>query len=129
MQDDNQWEECPVGLVTGMASKLRSQRRTQQLRPVFGAGLLLVLAIAIGYSFSGAGSSPSRSKLTCAETVPLLADFHDNSLDEAVVQDIQTHLSDCPSCRDHYDELYPSEVRSGAAADSNIVAALIPFAR
>ncbi len=128
MQDDKQWDECPAGVVTGMAAELRDRRRRQQLRPVVGVGLVVLLVVTVGYGLTDRSNSSQQTELTCSETVPLLTKFHDQSLDEVVAKDVQNHLSRCPMCREHYEDLYPSEVQNDLQATSRLVAAL-PFAR
>lgn len=127
MRDDNQWEECEAGVVSGMAKRLRSRRRFKQLGSAIAAGSLFVLLLVMGYSVIDRGEPPARARLNCRETVQLLAKYHAQSLDEAMAHDVREHLAGCPMCREHYEDLYPSEVRTDSIARSRLVATIARF--
>jgi len=129
MQDQDPWGDCPFGVVTDMAGQLRRRKRLAQLRPVILIGLAGLLFSAVGYGLTNHDETGSRARLNCRETVPLLAKYHDRSLDAAVASDVREHLSRCPSCRKHYEELYPSEVRKRSSAQTGLVAVAAQFRR
>lgn len=107
MTDHNQWDACPTGLVTKMARELRDRQFRDRLRPVI-AGVAIVLVLAVAWAFQGNGG-PGVNPLTCAETVPLLAAYHNDALDPAVTTRVAGHLANCPSCRKHYQDRFPGE--------------------
>ena len=71
----------------------------------------------------------SPARLTCRQTVPLLAEYHDQTLGAAVASDVREHLLHCPMCRKHYEELYPSEVRNGSSVETRLFAVASQFRR
>ena len=107
MTDHGQWEECPAGLVTTMAGELRSKRLRARLRPVIASvAILLVLGV------TWAVQSPNRADaepLNCAETVPLLADYHAGTLPRVATTRVAEHLANCDSCRKHFNNQFPGE--------------------
>lgn len=109
MTDSGQWNQCPDGTLSGLASRLRAQRRSAQLRPVI-AGAVLLLVVCGSYVLTNnllADSDP----LTCAETVPLLAEYQSGSLKSSTERRVRDHLASCPSCRKHYQDEFPDEAR------------------
>jgi hypothetical protein len=109
MTDHGQWDDCPAGLVTKMAGELRARQFRAQRRPVIASvAILLILGVTWGIqSQIGVGSNP----LTCAETVPLFADYHNDSLDASATARVAEHLANCPSCRKHFEDQFPGEAR------------------
>ena len=127
MQDQGPWDDCPSGVVTEMAGQLRRRKRYAQLRPFLFVGVAALLLSAIGYGLANRNEPGSRGGLTCRETAPLLAKYHDQSLDAAAANGVQEHLSHCPRCRKHYEELYPSEVRNRSSAETGLLAVAAQF--
>ncbi|MBI2477500.1 MAG: hypothetical protein HYV60_02265 [Planctomycetia bacterium] len=58
MQDQDSWSNCPSGVLTDMAGKLRRRRHQSQLRPFIAAGLALLLVAAVGYGLSELSQVP-----------------------------------------------------------------------
>jgi anti-sigma factor RsiW len=52
--------------------------------------------------------------MDCTESLPLLSDFHDGSLDDTMRSQVQTHLTDCPPCADVFGDI--SEIVNVAVA-------------
>jgi predicted anti-sigma-YlaC factor YlaD len=52
--------------------------------------------------------------MDCSESLPLLSDFHDGSLDDLLRIQVQTHLARCPPCADVFSDL--SEIVNVAVA-------------
>jgi predicted anti-sigma-YlaC factor YlaD len=52
--------------------------------------------------------------MDCAQSLTLLSDLHDGSLDEGLQTEVQTHLGECPPCKDVFGEL--SQIVNVAAA-------------
>lgn len=109
MTDHSPWDDCPAGLVTKMAGELRARQLRARLRPaIAGVAILLILGVTWGIqSQIGAEANP----LTCAETAPLLADYHHDALDPSVSTRVAEHLASCPSCRKHFEDQFPGEAR------------------
>ena len=103
------WEECPAGLVAKMAGELRARRLRARLRPALVAvAVLLVLGGAWGLqTFTGSAKNP----LNCAQTMPLMADYHDGALGPQVTARVAEHLANCPACRKHYQDQFPGDAR------------------
>lgn len=115
MSDDGRWDECPSGLLAGMAADLRAQRRRARARPLIAlAGAVLVAVI--GYS-SIAGLAGGSSPLNCKETAPLLAEYNQGKLTPTKSVRVAEHLAHCPSCRERYQEEFPEEVRRQQQTD------------
>ncbi len=129
MRDQSSWDDCPAGVVTGMAGQLRRQKRHVQLRAVISISLALLLSLAVGYGLTKRDEPTPRAGLNCREAVPLFAKYHDKSLDAAVANHVREHLSRCPKCREHYEEVYPSEVRSSSVVGYQQLAFAAPFQR
>ena len=120
MTDHGQWDDCPAGLVTKMAGELRAQQFRVQLRPMIaGVAIVLILGVTWGIQ-SQIGRAPGP--LTCAETVPLLADYHNDALDSSATTRVAEHLANCPSCRKHFEDRFPGEAR--VAEDSGKLVAV-----
>ncbi|MBC8352170.1 MAG: zf-HC2 domain-containing protein [Planctomycetes bacterium] len=122
MQDQSPWVDCPSGAVTTMADQLRRQRRQAQLRPIIAIGVAVLIFSAIGYGLTNPKQPGSQSGLTCRETVPLLVSYHDESLEANAAKDVRDHLSHCPMCRKHFEEMYPNEVRAPSSASHELLA-------
>ena len=43
--------------------------------------------------------------MECAESLNLLSDLYDNSLDDTLRTQVQTHLAECPPCADVFGDL------------------------
>jgi predicted anti-sigma-YlaC factor YlaD len=52
--------------------------------------------------------------MDCSESLPLLSDFHDGSLDDSSRAEVKTHLTRCPPCNDVFSDL--SEIVNVAVA-------------
>jgi hypothetical protein len=130
MQDRDPWGDCPAGVVSEMAGRLRRRKRQTQLRSLAASGLAMLLVAAIGYGLvtqmTGEDPAEIRAGLNCRETIRLLASYQDQSLEDSVAKEVREHLSRCPSCRKHYEEKYPSEVRNRSSAESRQVALAVP---
>ena len=129
MQDQGPWGDCPSGVMTEMVARLRRRKRQSQLRPIILSGIALLLLSFVAYGLTSREESGSGRGLTCRETVPLLAKYHDRTLDATVASDVREHLSQCPACRKHYTELYPSEVRNRASTEHRLLAVAAQFRR
>ncbi|MDA1049040.1 MAG: zf-HC2 domain-containing protein [Planctomycetota bacterium] len=129
MHDQGSWNDCPSGAVSAMVTQLRRRKRLAQLRPIMAIGIFVLLFSAIGYGLTNRDDPESRAGLNCRETVPLLAKYHDQSLEAAVATDVREHLSHCPSCRKHYEEMYPSEVRNPLSTPIRLAAIASHFYR
>lgn len=129
MQDQDSWSDCPTGVVSDMASQLRLRKRQAQLRPVLTAGVAVLVLLAVSYALIGGGASDAKAGLTCSETAPLLAKYHDQSLEADVANDVREHLSRCPACQKHYEDAYPSEVRNRAPKTDQLVASAWDYRR
>lgn len=129
MPDQSSWDDCPVGVVTDMAGHLRRRKRHVQLRAVISIGLALLLSIAVGHAVTDRDEPAPRVGLNCREAVPLFAKYQNESLDAAMANDVREHLSRCPKCREHYEELYPSEARNRSAVESQLLAVATSFDR
>jgi len=109
MAERESWEECPSGVLTGMAEELRRRQSRRHLLPAVGGLLLLV---AIGGILATRFHSPSGApELTCSEVIPLLAQYHDDMLSATMMQRVEQHLSDCPNCKDRYSKAFPADAR------------------
>ena len=122
MQDQDPWIDCPRGTVSEMAAQLRRRKSRMQRRPAVAFGLALLLFSAVGYGLMDRDEPGTRAGLTCQETVPLLAKYHDRSLEATAANDVQEHLSHCPMCRKRYEARYPNEVRNHSSAENRLVA-------
>ena len=122
MKELDTWGDCPSGVVTNLAGRLRRRR---QVRPVISIGLGVLLLSAVSYGLIIRNGPRTRAPLNCRETVPLLAKYHNRSLDAPVESDVREHLSRCPSCRKKYEEMYPSEARNHALVENRLLAVLI----
>ena len=52
--------------------------------------------------------------MDCTESLPLLSDFHDGSLDDPARTQVQSHLAKCPPCADIFGDI--SEIVNVAVA-------------
>jgi predicted anti-sigma-YlaC factor YlaD len=43
--------------------------------------------------------------MECAESLTLLSEFHDRSLDDTLQSQVQSHLAECPPCANIFGEL------------------------
>ena len=129
MRDQVSWSDCPSGVVTEMAGELRRRRQRTQLRPFITAGLVFLLISLIGYGLTNRDTPAPRAALNCRETIQLLAKYHAGSLDVAGANGVREHLSNCPRCRKHYDESFPSEVRNHSSVESRLLVAATHFHR
>ncbi|MEO8494285.1 MAG: zf-HC2 domain-containing protein [Planctomycetota bacterium] len=129
MQHQEPWGDCPFGILTGMAGRLRRRKRQTQVRAVSLIGLGLLLLSLVGYGLATRDVPDSRARLNCRETIPLFAKYHDRSLDGAVESDVREHLSRCPACREHYDQLYPNEAQNRSLAENRLLAVAAQFRR
>jgi hypothetical protein len=129
MQDQSSWDDCPAGLVTDMAGQLRRRKRHVQLRAVISISLAVLLSLAVGYGLKNRDEPAPRARLNCRDAVPLFAEYHDKKLDAVVASDVREHLSRCPKCREHYEDLYPNEVRNRSSGENRVVAVIAPTHR
>ncbi len=129
MQNSDPWDDCPAGIVTEMATELRRREFRARLLPVLATGLVVLLVGVAGYGLMGRDGSALHSVLTCRETVPLLAKYHDHSLEASQANDVQEHLSRCPMCRKRYARLYPSEVRNHSTPEPELAVLAANFGR
>ena len=128
MQDQGTWDDCPSGVVAEMAGRLRRRKRQTQMRPFVFLGVTALLLSAIGYGVMSRDTAGSLN-LNCSETAALFAKYHDDTLGAAKKNAVREHLSRCPKCREHYDEQYPSEVRTGSSAPTAPLAMASQFRR
>lgn len=122
MQDQGSWDDCPSGVVTEMAGRLRRRRMRVRLRSIALSVSAVLLISVICYATASRDGETPRASLNCRETVRLMANYHDRSLAPDVAKDVLEHLSHCPQCREHYKERYPSEVRNWGLGESRIAA-------
>ena len=127
MQDQGPWDDCPRGVVAEMAGRLRRRKRYVQMRPFIFIGATALLLSAIGYGLTSRDQPGSLGAFDCLKTASLFAGYHDRSLDDATTKGVEEHLSRCPNCRQHYDELYPSEVRNRLSAETGRLAVAVPI--
>jgi predicted anti-sigma-YlaC factor YlaD len=52
--------------------------------------------------------------MDCTESLPLLSDLYDGSLDDSLRSKVQTHLAECPPCKDVFSDI--SEIVNVAVA-------------
>lgn len=52
--------------------------------------------------------------MDCTESLTMLSDFHDGSLDDTLRLQVQTHLAECPPCTGIFDDI--SEIVNVAVA-------------
>ena len=117
MSEHDQWQDCPPGLLAGMASQLRrEQRRGKQLPLIVGVAVLLV--IGLGYAALRQPDASPLPRLTCDDTISLFADFRAGNLDAQTAIRVREHLSHCPHCRERYEQEYPSDARETKPDDS-----------
>jgi hypothetical protein len=125
MSEVDRWEDCPPGAVTGMVDRLRRQRQPSPLRPAIGAFLVVVL-LGAGYAMtSGLMSGPNNARLNCGDVIPLLAQYHDGTLNSPTAQQVEEHLSHCPGCKEKYKRQFPGEAHRGDTRSNSLVAAML----
>ena len=100
--DNDNWDPCPAGQLTGMVTTLRSEKRRESVKLLagVGGGIGLIAAMLIGAIVVLNQSSPTS--LTCNEVIAHFEDYQQGLLPADLVAGIKGHLEHCPSCQEHY---------------------------
>lgn len=100
------WNECPSGSLIGFAKSDRRRRFNAAAKrvavPAVSTGLLLVAAwIGLSSIKSGSNNQPPGG-LACRQVISHQVAYFENSIEEVLLEQIDSHLARCPKCRDHY---------------------------
>lgn len=115
MDTHGSWKDCPRGVVTEMADRLRGRRRRQTLAKISASfGLIAILVITCVVS-TGWISGNRVEMISCEEAIGLFAQYHAGKLQPVDQQRVDNHLRDCPQCKERYRQLHPREAHNFSA--------------
>ena len=126
MLPSDQWDECPAGTLSRMVAE-RSKRKRRALLDgtVRGSvGLLVVIGGLVTMSIL-LSQATSDAAMTCEQAAQLFALYHDETLESDSHQQVETHLRECPHCREAYRQLYAQEARSPAKRLPELMGAVL----
>ena len=117
---NDQWDSCPPGEITRMVAAVHRKRRQATIKwfASLGGSVCLVLAVLTVATVVWVNQLPAKN-LTCREVVDYMQEYHQGILGVGITASIEAHLSDCPSCNDHYEE-YDDGVSSLPAGDKQV---------
>ena len=108
--NDGEWGPCPTGELGRMVGRIRSKRRSAQVRRIGGtAAVMALFAVMLvgGRSMIRNSTGDIRyGGLTCSEVHPQLMAFHDGKLPAPLADKIRQHLKRCPDCGPKYEKMF-----------------------
>lgn len=100
-KQDNQWEPCSSGEISGLVTKIKHRRRNSAMLE-FGGGTLLGIVIAVAaFQFLNVNQNKDQLKyggLTCAEVKAKATDYFADNLTAVEKMQVDLHLEACPRC-------------------------------
>lgn len=112
MLPEDQWSDCPRGLVGEMVSRRRQQRR-QQLAARVGTATAAVGVLLLGFLVTSQMSETTTTveKISCVQAASLFAKYHQQQLNAEQAEQVATHLRECPHCSRRYKAEFSTEAR------------------
>lgn len=104
---DESWGPCPPGEICKLNHQLQSQvaNSARNRRMIVTALVLLLLTPAALWSIQRLNHVKDLGGLTCEQVEAHFDGYAHHELDQNVTDQIETHLKNCPKCREHYEEL------------------------
>jgi len=91
--DDQAWEPCARGTITGMVKNIKKHRQQRALREIALAAGCILISVLLANEFL---TPPAQ--LTHSQVVELSQDFIDGTLPPSMVALVEKHISVCPRC-------------------------------
>ncbi len=102
------WQECPPDELKGMVAQIRVGQRREFLRSL-GKGSAAVLLLGAGgivaRQWKLKEQSQGNQQLACRQVMDLLPEYAAHRLDTDLTQSVAAHLTKCPPCKAHYEEM------------------------
>jgi hypothetical protein len=109
LENQEVWEDCPAGEITGMLSRVKNHRRKVVAAQIAG---LSVLGILVGIVFVEMRSTIQRENATyagisCREVRENAKKYLDDNISGELKDRITAHLGECASCKKMVREMNP----------------------
>ena len=105
-----EWEPCPPGTLTGLASDLHRRHRRKQLGQWAGVVCVLLVVVSAGWYVVHSIGHPSEFNyggIACSEVHQALPDFMVQRVSEDLERRIQAHLAKCAHCQELMQKMVP----------------------
>ena len=107
MGKSDDWIDCPEGMITDLAGRLRRRRHRRLV--VKAAGSTSAAVVLLGAGAIALTPSPqvpqSQVRLHCSEVVRLAPQFKAQLLSDEIRLQVVDHLNDCRACRSRYEQM------------------------
>ena len=93
------WRQCPAGEIAGVVTLVKQRKRRRRLTRVT-TGFLAIAFAAVCLGFLAPLVRDDCQGVDCRQVERLMSDYVANNLDADTHQKVETHLKDCPHCRE-----------------------------
>lgn len=119
-KEPQEWKSCDSGFLVGISERAKVSRRRQSALRASVAAMVVLFAVGLGVWSTGRWSSPKEyyfGGIACHEVREHMPAMTAGTLPEELRTRIETHLRECPVCREMMQKMGAGQAAAGISQD------------